>query len=879
MIVQTIYRDSVGYAWFGTLSGIDRFDGIYIKNYPYGTNAETGKSTYAFLETPEYGLLAGASNGLWQLDRKSDRFVRLFEEELSQVHALAYRDGDLYVGTFSGLYIVRGGELRHIPLFPEHENSQKLNLIEDIEIDEKNGVWLATHRGLIQYEPETETLGLFVFELEDQRVNHIQSIGRIGDHLFLGTPYHGLIRFNRTAGQFSSFVDVGCMNVKGVDTDGTDRIYAATDGNGLQVVSAAGQKVVQSILRDPREPESISSNSIYCFLKDRDDIFWLGSYLGGVSYTYYTNDLFQTYRYGDKFDTRNYPIRNFWLGEKERLIGTRSGLVYVSEERDLVRQYTPSELQASIVCSIAENSGRFFIGTFNGGLWVLDPATLKISRLVENELSSNDVYCMVSDVQDRLWMAAGNGVFRYDALSDKLDVFKKENSRFPYNNTHYISFDRTGNGWIASQEGLTRYNATEDRFENSFPEGFQHDVLYFYIYPDSKGNILFLTFDNVFISNPEMTEFRTLKLDSLIGRYLSVVEDDEGAYWFSTNAGIYRTPDLTGESYLYFDYADNLPDMLFNACAGRDSNGNLWFGNSQGLCYIDPRQAEQLRNSVHFPIVFSSVQVDGHPLSEEQQHQLEEKNLLRLEKGEYSFSVAPVLLNYANPSSRKYEYRLEGVDRDWKTTEDGQWITYTGLKSGTYELIVRVRGSEDVNTLTVQVSRGNYFYWWLVVLLALGGSLIFMLWFWISGRRKRQAEPVSVQSPAAPGEKYKNTKRLSEEEARQIIARLRECMEVDKVYLNPNLKSADLAARTSCSPAVLSQIFSLHLNESYYDFVNAYRVEEFKNKIRNIDYNRYTLDALSKECGFNSQASFFRSFKKITGKTPNEYIQEILKEQ
>ena len=570
MIVQTIYRDTQGYVWFGTLTGIDRFDGIYIRNYPYDSTPEPGKSTYEFLETEEFGLLAGASNGLWQLDRSRDRFVRLFEEELSLIHALAGNEGELYVGTFNGLYVIRGGHPVRIPVFPGHDHHQRLNRIEDIEIDEKNGVWAATQAGLIYYHPQTDTVRLFEFgRPRDPRINHYQSLARIGDDLYLGTPYHGVIRFNRTTEQFSRFTDVGCPNVKDIKTDGSDLLYVATDGNGLQVVSVAEERIVESMMHNPHDPESISSNSVYSFLKDRDGIYWLGFYLGGINYTYYTNHLFQTYRYGDKFDSRNHSIRSFYLAGNEKLIGTRNGLFYVSEERDQVREYAPPELQAAIICNITSYRDHFYAGTFNGGLWEIDPTGMQARRpMGGGVLSDNDVYCLAEDSSERFWMAVENGVFRYDPRLDTLEFFNQENSAIAYDNTHYIRFDQKGNGWIASHQGLTRYNAVEDRLENTFPEGFQHDALYFYIYPDSRGNILFLTFDNIFVSNPDMTSFYTFRLDSLVGRYLAVVEDEEGYYWFSTNSGIYRTKELAeGADYLFFDYADNLPDMLFNASA------------------------------------------------------------------------------------------------------------------------------------------------------------------------------------------------------------------------------------------------------------------------------------------------------------------------
>ncbi|RNC63211.1 AraC family transcriptional regulator, partial [Proteiniphilum sp. X52] len=62
----------------------------------------------------------------------------------------------------------------------------------------------------------------------------------------------------------------------------------------------------------------------------------------------------------------------------------------------------------------------------------------------------------------------------------------------------------------------------------------------------------------------------------------------------------------------------------------------------------------------------------------------------------------------------------------------------------------------------------------------------------------------------------------------------------------------------------------------YYDFVNDWRIAEFKKLVAEDTSYRYTLDVLADLCGFSSRASFSRSFKKNTGITPNEPNQVVL---
>lgn len=99
-------------------------------------------------------------------------------------------------------------------------------------------------------------------------------------------------------------------------------------------------------------------------------------------------------------------------------------------------------------------------------------------------------------------------------------------------------------------------------------------------------------------------------------------------------------------------------------------------------------------------------------------------------------------------------------------------------------------------------------------------------------------------------------------------------MKNDRPYTNPELKIADLAKLIDVPAHSLSFLFNQYLEKSYYDYVNEYRVKEFKVLIDAGGNTRYTLTAMSEMCGFSSRASFFRHFKRLTGITPNEYIKQ-----
>ena len=113
--------------------------------------------------------------------------------------------------------------------------------------------------------------------------------------------------------------------------------------------------------------------------------------------------------------------------------------------------------------------------------------------------------------------------------------------------------------------------------------------------------------------------------------------------------------------------------------------------------------------------------------------------------------------------------------------------------------------------------------------------------------------------------------RLNDSEEKQYAEKLVSHMELLKPYLNPDLTLPQLAAELGISSHLLSQVINEHFKLNFFDFVNQYRVEAFKERIVNPKYGNFSLLGVAFECGFNSKSAFNRIFKKSTGLTPSQY--------
>ncbi|OQP66561.1 hypothetical protein A3860_13860 [Niastella vici] len=131
-------------------------------------------------------------------------------------------------------------------------------------------------------------------------------------------------------------------------------------------------------------------------------------------------------------------------------------------------------------------------------------------------------------------------------------------------------------------------------------------------------------------------------------------------------------------------------------------------------------------------------------------------------------------------------------------------------------------------------------------------------------------------SLAVNTEKAKKTiSRVTKEGSTQIMSLLQKSMEDDKLYLNPELNLEAVAKHTGVVAKMISTVLNQHQQTSFSEWVNAYRIGEFKLRIRNGCLEQLTISALAMECGFNSQATFQRIFKQSEGVTPSAYLKTI----
>ncbi|MEQ9297333.1 MAG: helix-turn-helix domain-containing protein [Cyclobacteriaceae bacterium] len=113
---------------------------------------------------------------------------------------------------------------------------------------------------------------------------------------------------------------------------------------------------------------------------------------------------------------------------------------------------------------------------------------------------------------------------------------------------------------------------------------------------------------------------------------------------------------------------------------------------------------------------------------------------------------------------------------------------------------------------------------------------------------------------------------ISGKDLSQYTHRLESLMKEEKIYVDPNLNLEKLAAGLNINPRYLSSVLNNGIGKSFYDFVNAYRINEVKVMLRDERNQNLTIEAIANQAGFRSKSSFNTAFKRLTHMTPREYM-------
>lgn len=875
LVVNALYKDSLGFLWIGTSKSIERYDGIRFKHYDIPAETPKAKEVNTIIGVYGNEIWFGNNSGLWKVE--GDTINRMFPQKINRKIISLYYDKEsdkIYCGSESGLYICSGDSVSHNLI--DNNIFSGSNVINGL-LAYCGSLWMATSDGLYSKDFVSGDVEEYRFAGGTNAFNEICCANGI---LYIGTK-DGIISFNLKEKTFSPLTNIG--QVTSLSTNGDDVIYAATNGNGIYFVSLPDGKIIRRIQHDTVSGSGIRSNSVYSLLVDRDGIVWAGIFQMGLDYSLFQHEMFSLYQPKCNINLKYLAVRTLEVGDSDRLIGARDGLYYIDAERNIYKSFKGAEMRSDMVLCSCRYKGKYYIGTYGGGIYILDPNDVSLHDLKTSSqdevFTKGQIFSLVEDYIGNLWIGTSQGLYCYNS-GKILHHYTSRNSQLPNDNVYYIFFDSTQRGWVCTDLGLALISDKPDRaIVRSFPKGFISDRLVRVVYEDSSKKLYFLP-DNGYLisSNLSLTDFSEVKDTPLDGKNpLFITEDNTGYLWIGTSNGLYRY-DKKG-SFRSFDSTDGLTTSIFLSCMPKKSkDGRLWFGSSQGVFFTNMDNLDSYANK-YYRIQLSSASSAGIPL-----------NLISSE-GDFSVSLPKnsdeltlflADLTFSGIEHTAYEYKY-AYDNAWKTLRGKSDIVLYDIPSGSSELQIRLYGVPDTQVSVDIYKPYSFAIIWNVVYVVMFFALIYYVL--LLRKKKRHSVDGTVLTESVPEsventveeqydehvDKYKSCN-MTDDDCKKLLEQLTSVMTEEKLFVNPKLKISDLAGKMGVPSYKLSYLFNQHMQCSFYDYINDFRVLEFKKLIEKGEHKAYSINALTEKCGFTSRSTFFRYFKKNTGMTPNEYI-------
>jgi len=116
---------------------------------------------------------------------------------------------------------------------------------------------------------------------------------------------------------------------------------------------------------------------------------------------------------------------------------------------------------------------------------------------------------------------------------------------------------------------------------------------------------------------------------------------------------------------------------------------------------------------------------------------------------------------------------------------------------------------------------------------------------------------------------------LSEEFKTMLEVSISKKIRKDKLYLKSDFTLDELAKLLETNRRYVSQVINERFEKNFSSFINEFRIKEAMRLMSNPEYNKYTIDSISKLVGFNSISAFNGAFKKVTGLTPSTFVKSL----
>jgi len=706
--VQAILQTREGYLWLGTQEGLVRFDGVRFTVFNKANTPELKDENIRALCEDEGGnLWIGTDNG---------HLLRSKNGELTSVHLFQGRVATIIKDQVGSLWIGAGNaglaRFQHGQLTTWSTQQGLLhNSVNSIYEDKAGRLWIGTDAGLSELRA-----GKFTHYTTQQGLAPGRVFALAEDQdgtLWIGTgigksKQGGLTEFRK--GQFKVW---GTRDgypgyaVNRLLTDNAGGLWLGTDG-GLYRLR---DHQLTGLSRD-----HLPDDQIRALYEDREGSLWIGTLSGGLIRL--RNSRFTHYWQSDGLTLddvtaiRSGQDGSVWVGTSDGLNRIKDGRITQLTRRDGLLDNYINDI-------FADWMGNVWLAT-EGGVSRWQNGRLQ-SWTTRDGLSSDSVSSFSQDQSGTVYIGTGIGLDRYK--DGKISPYLKTEEplyRWSYlltrQNNELVAGDYYG-GLAFVREGKLIFSPRQE----GYPDLINH------LYEDQDGCLWISTNNSGGLFRLKEGRFTriTVKDGLFQNTPNSILEDQQGNFWFGSNFGIFRVARQELHDFadgkigavhsISYDTTDGMKSRECNEGAARMSDGRLWFATVKGVAIIDP--ANLYPNTVPPPVVIEGVTVDGA--------QYPGNVAARFAAGSHRFEFHYTGLSLLVPQKVRFKYKLEGYDKEWVDAETRRTAYYTNIPPGNYTFRVMAANNDGVwneQGAAFTFYQKPYFWqtWWFIGLCVLG---------------------------------------------------------------------------------------------------------------------------------------------------------------
>jgi diguanylate cyclase (GGDEF)-like protein len=733
-IPLAIAQDADGFIWMGTQGGLARWDGTHFKLYTAGAAADTlPDNVVTVLHRDALGRLWIGTDaaGLARYDSATDRFVRKrldLPAGGGGVWAIVDDGADgVWVGTGAGLFhLDRFMQVRAAIVKRPSDRAAGHSGLPDFSIhsllrDRQGVLWVGTMSGLARAEPGSSTFHSVDLPLPQGADPACEISSLMEDAkgaIWIGTAHNGafiippgrgaavalpLPRDDRDAS--SAYAVNALMEVRPGD------VWLGTAGQGIIEIQD-GAKEPRHIRHDPSIGTSLINDTVRTIYRDRSGLVWVGTDRGVSQY-----------------DPRQHAIATLFgvagrpngLSDPDvmSILPTDDGKVWVGlryHGLDIIDPSTgnvqhvaadPAHLATALppfdIIGLAALPGGAVLAGTDGGLYRLDRNGSHVERLdIPGRPPSKEVLSLCV-CHGSVWIGGKDGLFQL-AIGEQgpVRVLRREDgATLSDPRVEVLSPGPDGGVWAGTPNGLNLVRAGNEPIERIFPDRRDPTQLasgeVISLVTDRTGRLWVGTLDGgLHVLTGRLNGrpvFRRLgKAQGLPNEDIGALElDKSGQVWMSTDDGLAMVNPVT-LAVQSFGRAEGVAIRTYWANSGAASEfGEIMFGGLGGLTVVTPSLI--VDPDQHPPLVVTDVRVGGKPVWLGDPDPRGSIPPIVLSPDANSLHVEFTLLDYTASANDRFDYRLEGFDREWVENEiTPRLAAYTNLPPGHYTL--RLRGSD-----------------------------------------------------------------------------------------------------------------------------------------------------------------------------------------